>query len=467
MAQFIKQLIIPTVLLAFLYAFKTHPSNGVPVLKSNSKHVTLVINGDTYHNAWPISPELKPDRLSVECVQEQNSVSFISDIDTISFSVKLNDTIRFIALLNNRDSALIEIIGEPKNANFSDEYIRKHKGKFEVDIPEVHELANILVAVSNIGQRDSNMIDMTTAYHKKVLKHFLPYSNHPYVDTINKYVTAVFDSKSYWYYYSLKMNACGYVFNENGEIINKGIIRKMGFSGNVDPFVENKKLMEDFAKKSNFREFYKNHKSYYDSLITLYKQLNPIDKMQKWLEKKFGFGYGSYIVLFSPLVGGAHSTQGFKDNNFKQTFMFVRRADITPEYNRNVNEMLQSRVVFTEIDHNFVNPISDKKIEEINKVFADRNKWTKEGNLTSGYPSAYSVFNEYMTWGLFSLYCLDNFPDKDAKQFILKMERQMTEKRNFIKFNDFNQYLIKVYKDNSNISIDNIYDTVLQWAERQ
>ena len=42
-----------------------------------------------------------------------------------------------------------------KNVNFSEEYIEQHKDKFEVDVPEVHELANILVALSNVGQTDS------------------------------------------------------------------------------------------------------------------------------------------------------------------------------------------------------------------------------------------------------------------------------------------------------------------------
>jgi hypothetical protein len=186
--------------------------------------------------------------------------------------------------------------------------------------------------------------------------------------------------------------------------------------------------------------------------------------MQKWLEKKFEFKYGNYTVLFSPLVGGAHSTERFKDNDFEQTFMFVCRAENAPEYNQNVNEMLESRVVFTEIDHNFVNPLSDKKIDIINKVFADRNKWTKESKATSAYESAYSVFNEYMTWGLFSLYCLDNFPSNDARQSIQKMEKQMTNSRNFIKFKEFNQQLIKIYKDNPNINMNDIYDKVLKWC---
>jgi hypothetical protein len=465
MKIFLGQLILSIILFSLIVSCKPlDKKSETPVLKSTSNSLAYAINADTFPNEWAISPILMPNRFNVECVNEQNKVSFFSAIDSISFNVKLNDTIKFIVLLHGKDSVLTEIIGIPKNTNFTSDYIRDHKGKFAVEIPEVHELANVLIAISKIGQLDSNMVDMTTPYHKEVLKWFLPYSNHPIVDTLNLNITGVLDNKSYWYYYALKMNSCGYAFDKGGQIVNKGIIRKMGFDGNDDPIVQNKKLMEDFARKSNFRKFYKNHQPYYDSLLTLYKQLNPIDKMQKWLENKFGFAYGNYTVLFSPLVGGAHATNKFKDNGFEQTFMFVCKATISPEFNRNVNEMLESRVVFTEIDHNFVNPLSDRKIEMINKAFADREKWAKEGQGTSAYDNSYAVFNEYMTWGLFSLYCLDNFPENDTRQFIMKMEKQMTVGRNFIKFKDFNQQLIKIYNDYPDISINDLFDRILNWC---
>ena len=40
----------------------------ISILKSNSKKLTYSINGDTFSNSWTISPELKPDRLNVECI---------------------------------------------------------------------------------------------------------------------------------------------------------------------------------------------------------------------------------------------------------------------------------------------------------------------------------------------------------------------------------------------------------------
>jgi hypothetical protein len=44
------------------------------------------------------------------------------------------------------------------------------------------------------------------------------------------------------------------------------------------------------------------------------------------------------------------------------------------------------------------------------------------------------------------------------------MEKQMTNSRNFIKFKEFNQQLIKIYKDNPNIKMNDIYDKALKWC---
>ncbi len=364
---------------------------------------------------------------------------------------------------------LISSCNTERNVVFTKQYISEHKGKFEVSVPEVHELANILIAISKIGQLDSNMVDMTTPYYQKVRTKFLPFAGHAIMDTINTHIISSNDVYSYWYYYSMKMNACGYTFTPDNFIKNNGPIRRMGFNNLKDPILSNISLIEDFSMKSGFREFYKQNKPYYDSLISSYQQLNPIDKMQKWLVSKFGFSYDNYVVYFSPLVGGAHATQKYKDNNFEQTVMFVCRSLIFEEYNMNVNEMLNSRVVFTEIDHNFVNPISDTYRKRINRVFSNRIKWVNEfeSSRTQAYKTPDAVFNEYMTFAVFSLYCMDNFSEADVAIFIPKMEKQMTERRNFIKFKDFNQKLMAIYKTDKTISIHSLYDQILKWCESQ
>lgn len=357
-----------------------------------------------------------------------------------------------------------------KDVNFTNEYIKLNKNKFRVEVPEVHELVNILVAMSEVGQKDHNMVDNTTKYHTNVLKHFLKYKNHPIMNIINKGISKPMDLNSYMFYYGLKMSSCSYYINSDNKIVHNGIIKNMSFSTGQDITKNNLELIQDFSNKSHFRDFYNSHLPYYNQLIDTYKILNPIDKMKAWLENKFNFEYGNYYVIFSPLVGGAHATQRYEDNDFNLTVMHICRAEYSNKYNKPVNELLESRVVFTEIDHNFVNPVSDKKIEQINKAFSNRKKWVNDElgkDSTKIYKNAYMVFNEYMTWAVYSLYAYDNYPRAEVDKVIKRMEDQMVNDRFFIKFKEFNQELIKEYDKSRYITVDDLYKSILDWSEKQ
>ena len=437
------------------------------ILQSSKQDIRVRIQGQM--TDWHISPELKPDVLKVECIRDRNKVVFITDKDSVSFHVALHDTINFVVLLNGKDSAYTQIVGAEKNVNFTDAYIKANRGKFGAEIPEVHELANVLVALSNVGRTDSNMVDMTTPYYKEVMSYFGQFDKHPAVKEMNAHLTKAMEPNTYGYYYALKMNACGYDFNNDGAIVNRGFVRHMGFNSPGDPFETRSAVFADFAKVSNFRSFYQKHTTYYDSLVRLYKQLNPIDKMQTWLSKKFGFDYGSYYVYFSPLIGGAHATTRFSDNNFDQTFMFVCSAEMYYPDKKDISEMLNSRVVFTEIDHNFVNIVSDKFMSDINKAFQKRETWVKaEGTQgTDMYGSAYAVFNEYMTFAVYSLYCMDNFKKQDADEVIKRMEKLMSNGRGFRHFKAFNQQLIALYQKNKQTPMEEFYRQMLDWCATQ
>ncbi|MGB2273608.1 MAG: DUF4932 domain-containing protein [Flavicella sp.] len=433
-------------------------------LKSAKETIQYKINESSSRN-WRINPSLNPDRLEVESGEQVVQVHFTSGIDSLTFNIKEGDTIYF-DVLYKQDTARTEIVGVPKNVFFTKDYIAANKGKFKVEIPEVHELANIMVAVSKVGQIDSNMVDMTTKYHQEVLDYFLKYKKHPAIDTINKYIVKPLDNDSYYYYYALKMNACGYLFDANHKIIDDGVIHNMGFDTPKNPFIQHANLFTDFSTKSNFRTFYKSHQQYYNNLIDTYKSLNPIDKMQVWLEEKFGFTYGSYVVLFSPLVGGAHATQKYKDNGFEQTFMYVCRSEYDERNSKTMDEIRNGRVVFTEIDHNFVNPVSDTYLNTINKAFADRSVWVDDSKSgATAYGTPYMVFNEYMTFAFYSLYCMDHFSEDDYEAYVPKMESFMTEYRGFEKFKRFNRKMMQLYSDTPQISVKDLYEKMFIWSE--
>lgn len=449
-------------------------SFGQTIFKTESKVVSILVNNKVVEAKWTLSPEVNPDIFVAECTRKVNKVTFKANNDSISFDLILGQKIDFVIQNSKNEKAHTQIQGVRPNVNFSKKYIKENDGKTFVKIPEVSELVNIIMVLHKQAEKDNNMFDTNSEYYNEVKEYFKPYLNHPAIDTIQKYITDLkyqednkvylFSNESYLYYYSLKMNACAYEFDKLNNIKNNKIISQFAKGWYSFDAMKDLKVFEDFARKSNFRQFYKNHKAYYESLIKTYIQLNPISKMQNWLDEKFGFGYGSYVVYFSPLVSGAHAAQNLESNNFNQSFMFIAKAEFDKKYTPVMNELFESRVVFTEIDHNYVNPVSDNLLEKIEKSFSNREKWAK-GESTSMYNNSYKVFNEYMTFALYSLYINDNYSVKDMEEYLPQLEKQMEDSRGFINFKKFNRTLLEKYQQNPKINMIELYEFILIWAE--
>jgi hypothetical protein len=349
--------------------------------------------------------------------------------------------------------------------NFSDTYRKAHQGKFTVDVPEVHELANIMVAVSIIGLQDKNMVDMETPYYQEVIKHFMPYHEHPAILKLNEYITEVLGQNSYSYYYNFRMNSCAYAFR-NHTIINEGIYEFI--LGPFNLFAEMLPLTQDFSDRSGFREFYAAHETYYASLVEKYNRLCPVDKMWRWIEREFPQRYQGYKVIFSPLIFGAHSTQHFSADDYNETIMFIN----APSFRKGVDELSDeekearlSRIALTEIDHNYVNPTTDRYSNEVERVMRKIECWNTR---VQGYNSFYETFNEYMTWAIFTLYLEQNF---DAALVEKRNDAEaafMVSRRGFNRFKEFNNKLREVYKNKKDHEhVSDLFEPMLKWMGEQ
>ncbi|MBL0358294.1 MAG: hypothetical protein IPP72_16135 [Chitinophagaceae bacterium] len=85
----------------------------VPIIRANSKNVS-VLDGEHYRKGyWFIMPEKKPDFYEVENPKKPHKVTFYTDLDTISFDIKFNETHDFIILLNGKDSCLTRVTTIP------------------------------------------------------------------------------------------------------------------------------------------------------------------------------------------------------------------------------------------------------------------------------------------------------------------------------------------------------------------
>jgi hypothetical protein len=119
--------------------------------------------------------------------------------------------------------------------------------------------------------------------------------------------------------------------------------------------------------------------------------------------------------------------------------------------------------VFTEIDHNYVNPVTDQFAGGVNKVFSDLDAW----NNQAGYRSPYMTFNEYMTWAVFMLYCHDTLDDRELFQEVNdRVVNTMVDSRKFVRFREFNEKLLQLYQERAEVqALIELYPKILDWAD--
>jgi hypothetical protein len=99
------KLLFPLVLFIFLTGNILHGQKNLPVIKANSRTVSIRDGNEMKTGIWTIVPETKPDIYNTS----SERVTFYTDIDSISVKVKPKHEYSFIILLNGKDSALTQI----------------------------------------------------------------------------------------------------------------------------------------------------------------------------------------------------------------------------------------------------------------------------------------------------------------------------------------------------------------------
>jgi len=355
-------------------------------------------------------------------------------------------------------------------ASFSQEYMHENEGKINFEIPEVFELANIIWTLSPSGKRAKDLYK-NSEYYNEVVTYFKPYLNHPIFKELD------FDEDNYFdNYYEFRENSFVYKFDKD-KIISGGSYNYV-IGNDWDSFNSLFKdlipLVEDFAKKSDFRKFYKSNREFYSNEIERLNALLPVKDIWIWLETKIpDRKFNSYKIVTSPLIGGSHSTQTYytyntKTNNwYAEAVMFICTSDRYNNKRLNNKQKigLMSGIVFTEIDHNYINKASYKYKETIDSIFSKENYWVS--SKSNYYINPLSVFNEYMTHALFCLWVTDYFDIKTANFIIKAREDLNVEARKFTKFKEFNRELIKLYKINPDKLITEIFPLIIDWCKKQ
>jgi len=354
------------------------------------------------------------------------------------------------------------------NCWFTDDYIKTVTGQANYSIPETYELANVLYTLTNSSQLNTNRTYKGTNYYNEVMTYFRKFKDHPLL----KELEFSDDAKGVEAYYNFRDNSiCFSVYK--GRIIANDQYYAVWGRVKDNLFARHLSLINDFYKKSHFHSFYTRRQKFYDSLVARQQTYMPARKMQTWLESEFDRKFNSYRIVFSPLIWGSHGTQSFywvsaPRQWFSQMIMFVsgdRGVANDPLLNENQKEGIASGILFTEIDHNYCNPVSFKYSKEIDTAFSQREKWVTKGGDSDNYPSAMNIFNEYITHAVYILYANDNFTKNDFDVIRKTREELMIKQRRYIKFREFTDALLHLYLTRkAGHTIMDLYPGIIRWC---
>ncbi|QXP55100.1 DUF4932 domain-containing protein [Cellulophaga sp. HaHa_2_95] len=350
--------------------------------------------------------------------------------------------------------------------NFNKEYIKENDENVSIEINEIQELIYIIFANTEFAKENPRMVKTDTEYYNKMIEHFSEYSDLPIVKKFDSLL-----EENLLYYFVLAGNAYGYKFKHKN-IVPTGIYDFPAKGvGNLEvesnPIPELIKDLEQYAEKSKYRKFFKQKKEYYSSLKTDYQNYAQIDLQTKWLQNRFDYRINSFRVLTSPLISSMNATQTFEDNDFKETLLFLPTIKNNEALSKKYNKAINTRVIFTEIDHNYVGKVSEKFTESIDSIFGEREKWVDVNNKgTQYYPTPIKVFDEYLTWGLFILYAYDNYEQETLSEVTDNINGVLIE-RGFPKAKEFNSRLLEIYKVSENAQMSDLYPDILEWCAQQ
>lgn len=309
----------------------------------------------------------------------------------------------------------------------------KSKDQEIVQFNESYELANIILALTEYGKSDKLEVNKNTDYYQQVLTYFSPVSNHPLLEKVN-YSREKWDTLL-----SFRTDAAAFSFDNDNKLYRKHKFYSMGKE--INAFEKNIDLIQDFIVKSNYREFYSKQKPYFDSISQLYEESLMINKIEKFLIREFETNSKSnHRIIVSPLVGRMHCQRYFN----KASTSFINIPDYLYDIN-NINQISDKDIAsglhmfFTEIDHDYVNPIT-KKYKKLHSVNFTTSKWDKN----SGYGNwDRAVFNEYMTWAVYDIFILNSFPKVDKK--VLLEWHEVNISRGFYASSLFSKKLVELY----------------------
>ncbi len=461
-----------SIFLALFLAGAVPAQSELPTINSNAGVISIQDGPELRRNVWQLAPEANPDVYEARLINgKPHTVTFVTDIDKISFTVEEGKKYDFVIMYDGK-LCYTQIVGTRfiPAAVFDKKYQDRFRGKTTVEVPEVYEMVNIAIALTSTAREDNGLVYKRSPYYSRVITHFERYKDHPLVRALDEKLRQNRNQ-----YFSLKMNGYSFEF-ESGKIVRSKVYDRTGFSGEVSnsllPFLSE---MRSFANETKFREFFAANRKTYKDQIEFFQKEADLAGMKRWLDRNFpnSSDYDTYKIVFSPLVAYNQSVTWLESDGFKELQPHVNfpyaedlkrhgsALTLSPE-----GEIIyRGNIVFTEMNHGYINPEAGKYADRITQAVSNRAYWVADRYGDDYYPGM-ATFNEYMNWGLVSLRIMDHAPEKDRQQMIAAVEKMMVESRAFPRFAEFDKFLIDLYVNReSGETLADIFPKIIDWFE--
>jgi hypothetical protein len=303
-------------------------------------------------------------------------------------------------------------------------------------------------------------------YYNEVQSYFSNYTNHPLVvDLQNIYEDFFSDPDSEMEPEQggipILINIMYYSTLQNDEVVMEPAAYhslNASIKGLCDEVIQH---CNDFIVETNFLDFFNNHQELYDKNIEYFKKAVPAGSIIKWLDNQFPVNYHKHLIYISPIIGNEQFS--FTLEFSKKGWTGVILPGVEENIYTSVDEGNYSRICFTEMDHNYVDPTTHLVLDEINIAFANLNKWGK----VPFYGSPWAVFNEYMTFAAFSLFTYDRYSQEDFEN-INRTTIDLMLDRGFPKYESFFEKILELYKNRSeNETVSDLLTDIIEWAKSQ
>ncbi|MEQ7154523.1 hypothetical protein [Brevundimonas aurifodinae] len=287
----------------------------------------------------------------------------------------------------------------------------------EVVVHRPTELAWILAGLSPLD-RGGNALNRDTAYWRAAETWFGAFQDHPAV-------TALGDDFNLP---RLIGNAANYTMNAQGDLTRSPGSRAMWDDPAGDLFSRHRDLIASFGLESRALAFFDAQRDTLEESRSTLAGAVELADMQSWLEVQFVARPGAMTVFVSPVTGGWNFTN--LDPETPRLWVPAATRPATP-YDR----FRIVRAIFTEMDHNYVNPATARLGPSAFGFMTEANGWATP-EAWSNYGTAELIINEYMTFSAFLAYAQDRLAGEDLARTETETRRLM-ERRGFIRFARF------------------------------